>query len=141
MRCSILLLLLLTAPSIAGEPVYSWRTRTDDPDRVYLYRDGKQIGGWCYRGKYYRPFDGENWGTPIKISPVPPPPRFQPAAMNAMITRRSQPLRGGPMMRSIQAVLNPVIDAQVQILTGSFLDILGKAASEAERNRPRVPKP
>ncbi|HXD88302.1 MAG TPA: hypothetical protein VN641_17570 [Urbifossiella sp.] len=48
MRFSVCLLLLLPAAGTAGEPVYTWGTR-DDPDRVYLYRDGRQIGGWCYR--------------------------------------------------------------------------------------------
>ena len=66
-------ILLLASPVVAGEPVYSWQTRVDDPDRVYLYMDGKQIGGWDYREKYYRSFDGTNWGTPTDKAPVSPP--------------------------------------------------------------------
>jgi hypothetical protein len=65
-------ILLLASPAFSGEPVYSWRS-TDDPERVYLYLDGKQIGGWCYVAKHYRPFDGKNWGPPTDTAPVRPP--------------------------------------------------------------------
>jgi WD40 repeat protein len=73
MRYAIYLLLLLASPVFSGEPVYTWRSRDYDPDRIYLYRDGKQIGGWCYRAKYYRPLDGDTWGPPTNASPVQPP--------------------------------------------------------------------
>ena len=56
-------ILLLASPALAGEPVYSWQTLANDPDRIYLYMDGKQIGGWDYRLKHYRSFDGTNWGA------------------------------------------------------------------------------
>src|SRR5262245_1706719 len=68
-------ILLLASPAFSGEPVYSWRSRADDPERVYLYLDGQQIGGWCYRAKRYRPFDGTNWGPPTDTAPVRPPER------------------------------------------------------------------
>lgn len=68
-------ILLLASPVAAYEPVYSWRSRADDPDRVYLYRDGKQVGGWCYADSHYRPFDGKVWGTPVAAAPVRPPVR------------------------------------------------------------------
>ncbi len=73
MRHAIYVLLLLAGPVFSAEPVYTWRSRADDPDRVYLYRAGKQIGGWCYRAKHYRPFDGETWGPPSDAPPVPLP--------------------------------------------------------------------
>jgi hypothetical protein len=79
MRYAIYLLLLLASPVFSAEPVYTWQYRADDPDRVYLYRDGKQIGGWCYREKHYRPFDGATWGQASATSPVQPPERRPPA--------------------------------------------------------------
>src|SRR5437763_15698326 len=81
MRYAIYLLLMLASPAIASEPVYSWHSRADDPDRVYLYRDGKKIGGWCYGAMHYRPFDGENWGPPSAAGPAQPPTRSSPAPM------------------------------------------------------------
>jgi len=69
----MVVILLLASPAFAAEPVYSWRTRADDPNRAYLYRDGQQIGGWDYRVKQYRPFDGTNWGAPAGTAPVQPP--------------------------------------------------------------------
>jgi hypothetical protein len=68
-----MVMLLLVSPAFCGEPVYSWRTRGDDPERAYLYQDGKQIGGWDYRAKQYRPLDGQNWGAPTDTAPVRPP--------------------------------------------------------------------
>ena len=73
MRYAIFFLPLLTGPSFAAEPVYTWHTRVDDPDRVYLYRDGKQVGGWCYQAKQYRSLDGDTWGPPVGAAPAPPP--------------------------------------------------------------------
>ena len=72
MRYAVVIL-LLASPAFAGEPGYSWRSQADDPERVYLYLDGQQIGGWCYRPKHYRPFDGKNWGPPTDTAPVRPP--------------------------------------------------------------------
>jgi hypothetical protein len=69
----VVVALLLASGAFAGEPVYSWRTRADDPDRAYLYADGKQIGGWCYRAKQFRPFDGKDWGPQTDVAPVRPP--------------------------------------------------------------------
>src|SRR6266567_1371630 len=83
MRHSICLLLLLAPPVFSGELEYSWRSRADDPDRVYLYRDGKQIGGWSYRETHYRPYDGETWGPATATSPVQPPTLSSPAPMTS----------------------------------------------------------
>jgi len=100
MRYAIFLLLLLAGPAFSAEPVYSWHYRADDPDRVYLYRDGKQIGGWCYQAKHYRSLDGDTWGRPTSAAPVPPPTRvtqiqlnLQPA-VQPLVIRRGLPLRG-----------------------------------------------
>jgi hypothetical protein len=87
MRYAVVIL-LLASPASAGEPAYAWRSRPDDPDRVYLYLDGKQVGGWCYAAGHYRSFDGTNWGPPTGTAPVRPPerrvvviPRQQPVVM------------------------------------------------------------
>jgi hypothetical protein len=97
MRYAIYLLLLLAAPAFAADPVYSWRSRADDPDRIYLYRDGKQIGGWCYREKQYRPYDGEAWGPATTASPVKPPDRTPPAPRDLS----GAPLYvGGPLLNA-----------------------------------------
>ena len=74
MRYAVVIL-LLASPAFSAEPVYSWRSRADDPGRVYLDLDGKQIGGWCYLAKHYRPFDGKTWGPPTDTAPVRPPER------------------------------------------------------------------
>ena len=73
MKYAIFLLLMLSGPAFAAEPVYTWRTRADEPDRIYLYRDGKQIGGWDYQAKHYRSLDGDTWGPPKSAAPVTPP--------------------------------------------------------------------
>jgi hypothetical protein len=75
MKHALFTLLVLAAPATTAEPVYSWRTRADEPDRVYLYRDGKQIGGWDYQAKHYRSLDGDTWGPPKSAAPVTPPAR------------------------------------------------------------------
>ncbi len=41
-------ILLLASPALSSEPTYSWQSRADDSDQIYLYLDGNQIGGWCY---------------------------------------------------------------------------------------------
>jgi len=141
MRYAIFALLLLAAPAFSGEPVYEWRTRTDDPDRVYLYRDGAQIGGWCYRTKRYRSYDGENWGQPTKISPVQPPQR-KPATTAPVITMQSQPLYGGPLRRRVQAGVNSTLETVVtRFIIGPSLEAMGKALTEAARELQMGPKP
>ena len=73
----------LSSPARGGSPGAAGdggERRADDPDRIYLYRDGKQIGGWCYREKHYRPYDGETWGAATSASPVQPPVRRSGAA-------------------------------------------------------------
>jgi hypothetical protein len=69
----VVVILLLASAAVSAEAVYSWRYRADDPERAYLYLDGKQIGGWDYRTGQYRPFDGTNWGPPTDTAPVRPP--------------------------------------------------------------------
>jgi hypothetical protein len=105
MRYAIFLLLLPAFPAFAAEPVYTWQSRADDPDRVYLYRDSKQIGGWCYREQHYRSFDGEAWGPAIATSPVQPP------------DRRSQAARDYPLYVS-GLLLNSYLFARIEMYAG-----------------------
>jgi hypothetical protein len=53
---------------------YEWRTRADDPGHRYLFRDGRQIGGWDSKGRYYRPYDAvaDSWGD-VTHAPFAPP--------------------------------------------------------------------
>jgi hypothetical protein len=109
MRYAIYILPLLASPAFSVEPVYSWRSRSDDPDRIYLYRDGTQIGGWCYSASYYRPFDGETWGPLREASPVRPPER---GSMIALIARQSPPNRR--LFRPIRSRIDAAIDTALE---------------------------
>jgi hypothetical protein len=93
-------ILLLASPAVAGQPVYSWQSRGDDPDRVYLYLDGKQIGGWDYRLKHYRSFDGANWGTPTDKPPATPPSKLVVDAPRQLASMLPSPLLQTPLLQS-----------------------------------------
>jgi len=47
---------------------YQWRYRADDPDRVYLFKAGVQIGGWDDKKKVWRDYDSrsDHWFDPGK---------------------------------------------------------------------------
>jgi hypothetical protein len=51
-----------------------WRTKATDPNRVYLFEKGIQVGGYDYAEDYYRPYDAatDQWGAPGR-PPVEPP--------------------------------------------------------------------
>ncbi len=93
-------ILLFASPAMALEPVYSWQTLANDPDRVYLYKDGKQIGGWDYRLKHYRSFDGANWGTPTDKPPVTPPAKQLVDAPRQLASMLPSPLLPSPLLQS-----------------------------------------
>jgi hypothetical protein len=97
---SVIGILLLASPVVAGEPVYSWQSRADDPDRVYLYLDGKQVGGWDYRLKHYRSFDGTNWGTPTDTPPATPPAKQLIDAPRQLANLLPSPLFQTPLLQS-----------------------------------------
>lgn len=96
---SVIVLLLMALAAGAGEPAYTWRTNADDPDRVYLYRDGQQIGGWCYTAKQYRPLNGNKWGTPMSKAPVQPPARSSVIVVQPKPIVIAQPQVRGPMRK------------------------------------------
>ena len=121
MRHSIFLLLLLASPAFSAGPVYTWQTRADDPDRVYLYRDGTQIGGWCYRAGQYRAFDGQNWGQPSASPPVQPPQR---ASLIRVSSWQSSPRYRGLRGR-IGAAMGSILEAEARrFMEGPFVDIM-----------------
>jgi hypothetical protein len=53
---------------------HEWRTIPSDANRIYLFKDGRQIGGYDYAEDYYREYDSvtDTWGPPGK-PPVEPP--------------------------------------------------------------------
>lgn len=98
MRYAVLIL-FLSSPAVAGEPAYTWKTHATDPDRVYLYLDGKQVGGWCYESKHYRPFDGKEWGTPTSTAPIKPPVKLSTPIVLKPLNLKSPPGVRGPFRR------------------------------------------
>lgn len=112
-------ILLLASPALAGEPAYSWRSRADDPDRVYLYLDGKQVGGWDYRARQYRPFDGTNWGAPTDAAPARPPER------RVAVTPQPKPMVMTPPTFTLPPVRGPV--------RRQFVTVMGLAVTDTTR--------
>ena len=134
-------ILFLASPAIAVEPVYTWRTSAGDPDRVYLYQDGKQIGGWCYQGKHYRTFDGKEWGPPTNTAPMKPPANrvvVTPAPMQTPIVVAQQPfpqtrLRGPLRVRAATVMTQAIADTtmrMVEEIPGAILDSILKGRVE-----------
>ena len=123
----LLTLFVLATNAVAVEPVYSWRTNADDPDRVYLYRDGQQIGGWCYTAKQYRPLNGEEWGTPVAKAPVQPPVRSNVVVVQPKPIVIAQPQVRGPM-RKLGATMG---DAIAQFTVNLMFDAIPKAVVQS----------
>ena len=71
-KLSIVLAMSLAFPP--GDDAYRWVPSNADPGRLYLYRDGVQVGGYDLAEHYYRPFDGKVWGE--RTAPPLPPPCF-----------------------------------------------------------------
>lgn len=130
---SLITLILLATSALAGEPDYSWRTHATDPDRIYLYREGTQVGGWCYREKHYRPYDGANWGTPTATPPVKPPANRvvvvpQPAPM--VITPQVVPTR--PLRGPLRVRLGTELGiALADMTTHMMLDVVPAAIADS----------
>src|SRR5262245_40080858 len=107
-------ILFLVSPAFSNEPVYSWRSQPDDPERVYLYLDGKQVGGWCYVAKHYRAFDGKNWGPPTDTAPVRPPEQrvvvnTQQKLMAITQQRSAPPPFRGPLRRRLGTAIGQTL--------------------------------
>ena len=132
MRC-LVILLLLASPAFSGESVYSWRSRADDLDRVYLYLDGKQIGGWCYVARHYRPFDGQTWGPPTDTPPVKPAERrvvMSPRQNPMVVAPQSSPplqLRGPLRRRLGTAIGQTVTDLTMNMIE----DVIPRAIADS----------
>jgi len=129
----LIAVLLLPSAALPGESAYSWRTRADDPDRVYLYRDDKQIGGWCYTARHYRPFDGTNWGPPADAAPVRPPEQrvFVIPRQNRLVLTQPNfaplPLRGPLRVRLGTAMGQIFADVAMNMMT----DVVPRALADA----------
>lgn len=52
---------------------YSWYKRSDKPNELYLFRDGRQLGTWNIAEEYFLPIVGDAWGERQAGAPVPPP--------------------------------------------------------------------
>jgi hypothetical protein len=140
MRYAIVIL-LLASPAVAGDPAYSWRTRADDPDRVYLYLDGNQIGGWDYKAKQYRSYDGKDWGPPTAMSPVTPPMKSKvitlPTPPTIVITEPLSPLpplRGPFKVRlgtAMGYVMADMTMKMVEAIPRAMLESLKEAAKQS----------
>ena len=126
-------ILLLASPAISAEPVYSWRSRTDEPNQTYLHLDGKQIGGWDNRARHYRSYDGTNWGPPTNTAPVRPPEQrvvVGPPQRLLVMTQPSSPLpplRGPLRVRLGTAMGQVIADTTMNLfkeIPGAVLDSL-----------------
>ena len=137
MKYAFFVLLFLASPAFAADPVYTWRTTPTDPDRVYLYRDGTQIGGWCYRDKYYRSYDGATWGNPTDKAPVQPPLRI----VQTVVIKPGTPRWQGPQLwqspelrfRPVARMYTRVMEAATVQVLGSMSEAIGKALEESLR--------
>lgn len=65
---------------------YKWVKNPRVPGEVYLYRDGRQVGGYSYHTGFYLPLVNGEWGPPAK-APIPPP-------LEGLTPEKSKPLFG-----------------------------------------------
>src|SRR5262249_10630005 len=63
---------------VCPAPTDEQRLLGGDDDRVYLFRDGGQVGGWDYEKKIWRDYDAATgrWGAVKSAAPVTPPLRI-----------------------------------------------------------------
>jgi hypothetical protein len=84
------LALTLSFPA-TSEHHWEWRGRVDDANRIYLYDNGVQVGGWDYAHAYYRAFDGREWKPEMeKQAPVTPPTQSGISALAEVNALRAQ---------------------------------------------------
>jgi hypothetical protein len=143
--------LLLASPAAAADTDYSWRTAPDDTDHIYLYQDGKQVGGWCYSKKHFRSFDGKDWGSPTSKAPAQPPanrlvivtPPNLPAAMvqpAAPVPRLRGPLRNRAANVFAQTIAEGTMRV-VEEIPGAIWDSIKTGNFKLTVNPPTVQKP
>jgi len=150
MRYAIVIL-LFASPASAGDPVYTWRTNPSDPDRIYLYQDGKQVGGWSYPDKHYRGFDGKEWGPATSKAPTPPPanrviitpPVQKPLVMMQPSTPIPQ-LRGPLRRRAAMVFTEAIAEGTMRVveeIPGAILDSILKGNFKLTVDPPTVKRP
>ena len=74
-------LLAQWAPRAPGSvDLLEWREIPGDEGRIYLFRNGCQIGGWDYHAQHWRDYDAARdvWSPPAATPPVAPPARGTP---------------------------------------------------------------
>lgn len=151
MRTAILAL-LLASPAAAAEPEYTWRTLPDDLDRIYLYQDGKQVGGWCYSAKHYRTFDGKEWGPPTNTAPIKPPANrvviVTPPQKPAMAMQQPLPpvprLRGPLRNRAATVFSQAIVDGTMRVIEeipGAIWDSIKKGNFKLTVEPPTITRP
>jgi hypothetical protein len=71
---ALLSLAVLVTMAAAVPASYEWRTRPDHPGYYYLFKNGTQVGGYCVKGQYYRPYDARTdvWGERCRPPHEPP---------------------------------------------------------------------
>lgn len=89
MRSFLFAIALAASASFASAAEYSWQPSPTDPDQWHLFDGEKQVGGYCYRHKAYRPLAADGWGEWQK-SPAQLPPT---ALEEVNATRRARGLR------------------------------------------------
>ena len=131
MKYAVVTLLLLAAPTFAADPVYSWVKRMDEPDRIYLYRDGKQIGGWDYQAKHYRSLEGDTWGAPMSAAPVTPPAHVKqiPVEHRTAQWNITPVQRRGILPRG--RVTESIVDAMAQQMAVAIGEAMAQAFTDA----------
>ena len=149
---SVIAILFLSSPAIAGEPAYTWQTRPDDLDRIYLYQDGKQIGGWCYSSRHYRSFDGNEWGPPVSKAPTAPPanrvvivtPPVQKPQVVMQPYTPAPTLRGPLRRRAATIFADAIVEGTIRVveeIPGAILDSIKKGNFKLTVSPPSVQRP
>ena len=104
MRMTALAIALLFVAPLHAD--YRW-IPTDKDDQVALYKDGKQIGNWHYKGKYFRLYDAkaDTWGERVTPPKAPPPKSDALAEVNAARASRGLApfIRDDGLMAAAQA--------------------------------------
>ncbi len=79
----------------AESAAWQWKKWLDDPDRLYLYKDGVQVGAYCYKTEAYMNFKDGTWEMKRVDAPVAIPEQsnqFVDALNEVNATRASRGL-------------------------------------------------
>lgn len=95
---------------------FEWR-QSDDARRIYLYRDGVQVGGFDFKFRVWMDYDARSkrWGQPQDCAPYPVPHSDAPAASFGQIVQHKTPAQTeevGPQLPEEKPIKNFGIDLQ-----------------------------